>query len=82
MTGKDAELTLRLERIIRLRLRFSKRWRKVKVSVKHGNVIVKWFDNYGTEWKSHTKEIPMSDLPKYVKSQESKLMNEFKNRVL
>jgi hypothetical protein len=80
MTLKQKEEIIRLERIAKLRLYFSKRWSKVSVFIDNKNVVVYWHGPKGTEWESHRKERSITEIHKYLRSQESKLRTEFKNR--
>jgi hypothetical protein len=80
MTLKHEEELIRLQRIVNLRLLFSIRWQNVKVFADNGQVHVYWHNPKGTQWESHTKSCSVSHLTKYTRSQEQKLMSEFKNR--
>jgi hypothetical protein len=81
MILKIKEQIIRLDRIVQLRLKFSKRWTKVEVSTTPDAIVIVWSRHNGIAFAHfHKKECPIKDLNKYIRSQKQKLSYEFSHR--
>ena len=80
MNERIGEKINRLKRIVRLRLQLNVRWNKADVVVTGEEVAIEWSEPKIPGYEFHRKSTSIKHLSRFVKQQEGKLYNEFKNR--